>query len=274
MTRSAPKVSVVVPTYNQARYLPACLDSILFQDYPDLEVVVVCDPSPDGTDQVLEAYLRDVAKDTVSYACHYDEASGEIRRMYHPRYPQAGRELKVIRNPERLGQARSYNQGFRACTGELCTYVASDDICHPAMISSLAEPIIRGEADFAYSDMFVVDDAGRILREFKLPDYSFESCFLDWFLLGVSKLYRLDLHRRFGYFNESFVAGDHECYLRFAMNGAAFRRVPRVLYSVRSHEGRNTDAHGPDNWARLLDDSRNLVRQARDFHRAAGARKA
>ena len=262
---NSPKVSVVIPTYNQARYLAACLDSVFFQDYPNIEVVVVNDASNDGTREILEAYREAVAHETVSYASYWNEEGGEIERTVHPRYPQTGRELRIHHNEENLGSTRNYNRGFGMCTGEYCTYVASDDLLHPGMMSTLVQVLETEAVDFAYSDMVVFDDAGRILREFKLPAYSFEKSFCDWYLCGVSKIYRKSLHDRFGYYNEAFLANDHECYLRFAMGGARFRHVPKVLYSVRDHEERSVDVHAPSNWRKLLDESCSLAKKAREY---------
>ena len=65
-------VSIIVPTYNQAQYLAVCLDSIWFQDYPDLEIILVNDGSTDGTAGVIAAFERALAEDTVSFASYYD----------------------------------------------------------------------------------------------------------------------------------------------------------------------------------------------------------
>ncbi len=258
------KISVIVPTYNQAQYLGACLDSLWFQDYPELEIIVVADPSPDDTAAVLDAFCHAVARETVSFASRV-EPDGSISRTTHKRYTAQGRELVLIRPESRLGHTPAYNAGFRAATGEYATYVASDDLCHPHMLSALAAPLDCDKADFVYSDMFIVDDAMRILREFRLPDYSFSAAFEDWYLCGVSKLYRTSLHRQFGYFDPAYVANDHECYLRFAMNGARFLHIPKVLYSVRSHEQRGVDVHSEESMRRLFGESRDLVYQARAF---------
>jgi glycosyltransferase involved in cell wall biosynthesis len=257
------KVSVVVPTYNQARYLGACLDSIFFQDYPNLEIIVVSDPSPDDTSRVLREFVKAVGCDKASFASRYDAEAGLVERVSHHRYPQRGRKLVIIENPARLGHSASYNLGFRKCSGDYCTYVASDDVCHPQMISTLAAELDAGDVDFVYSDMFIINDEGRILREFRLPNYSFSRCFEDWYLCGVSKLYRRELHERCGYFSEAHLANDHECYLRFALEGARFRHVPKALYSVRSHEGRCMDVHCADNEKRLFRESIALTGQAR-----------
>ena len=256
----ARKISVVVPTYNQARYLGACLDSIWFQDYPNIELIVVADPSPDDTSEVLAQFQKSV----VSHAAKL-EADGTVARVEYPRYRAEGRSLIVHESPVRLGHTPSYNRGFEMATGEYCTYIASDDICHPQMLSELAGPLNRDEADFVFSDMFVVDDAMRILREFRLPDYSFEANFCDWYLCGVSKLYRRSLHERFGYYDNAYTANDHECFLRFAMSGARFKHIPKTLYSVRSHDQRGRDVHSEENWKKLLAESSGLVEKARVF---------
>jgi glycosyltransferase involved in cell wall biosynthesis len=259
------KISVIVPTYNQAPYLGACLDSIFFQDYPNLEIIVVDDGSTDETQMVLEVFADQVEHEAVSYASNFNSVNDEIERTVHPRYPKAGRELIVLNNGRNLGSTRTYNRGFKAATGKYCTYIASDDMCHPQMISSLAAVLDRDEADFVYSDMFIIDDRGRILRQFDLPDYSFADSFCRWYLCGVSKLYRRALHESYGYFNEDYLANDHECYLRFAMQGARFKHIAKVLYSVRSHKKRQEHVHSRANWSRLLRESCELVAVARNF---------
>jgi len=259
----APLISVIVPTYNQAQYLGPCLDSIWFQDYPRLEIIIVNDCSPDGTREVIEDFAAAVGTETVSYASFFDEATNEIRRTEHKRYERQGRSLVILHNETNQGSTRTYNRGFQAATGAFCTYIASDDLCHAQMLSTLAAPLLAAEADFSYSDMFVVDDAGRILREFRLPDYSFEKSFGDWYLCGVSKLYRRELHQRFGWYNNDFLANDHELYLRFALGGVRFTHIAKTLYSVRTHAGREVNVHSSSNWGKLLDESRSLVRRAR-----------
>jgi hypothetical protein len=135
------------------------------------------------------------------------------------------------------------------------------------MISELTDLLIANKADFVYSDLFIVDDNMRIMRQFNFPDYSFESCFLNWYLLGVSKLYRKSLHSQFGWYDESYLANDHEFYQRIALGGARLQHVSKVLYSIRSHDQpsrmRHKDVHSKSNWETLLNESRSLVRTAR-----------
>ncbi len=260
-----PLVSLVVPTYNQARYLGACLDSIYFQDYPNLQIVVLNDHSTDNTRDVLDSFCESLKSEKTSFASYYNETTDEIERTFHYRYPQKGRVLQVIHNEQNMGSTWTYNRGFHECQGKYCTYIASDDICHPSMISTMVEVLENEEIDFVYSDMIIIDDSGQILREFKQPDYDFKNCFCNWYLCGVSKLYRRELHDTYGYYNTEYLANDFECYLRFAMNGVRFKRIPQVLYSVRSHDQRQVGVHSQSNWSRLLKESCALVVEARKY---------
>jgi glycosyltransferase involved in cell wall biosynthesis len=267
------KISVIVPTYNQARYLPACLDSVWFQDHPEVEIVVVNDGSTDRTGQILKDYQARLAGDQVSFASHYDAAGDELERVHHPRYPKQGRELRVITHERNQGLAAALNTGFKACTGQACTYVPSDDWCLPNMLSELEAALVADKADFAYADMLIVDDAFQVVRRFDLPDYSFERCFANWYLCGVCKLYRTGLHQVHGYYDQNLLAHDHELFLRFAMAGARFTHVPKSLMAVRDHaKGREVHIHAPANWNRLIGESKRLVDLARR-HAALMARE-
>ncbi len=258
------KLSVIVPVYNQGEYLAGCLDSIWFQDYDgEIEIIVVNDGSTDDTARVLKDYATRLPTDVVSYASRYDAETDVLERVRHPRFPEEGRSLAVIEHARNKGLAPALNTGFRAATGRACTYVPADDWCFPDMLAELAAPLARGEADFSFSDMLIVNDAFRVVRRFSLPDYSFERSFADWYLCGVSKLYRRGLHERFGWYDEDLLAHDHELFQRFAMGGAAFVHVPKALMAVRDHAERERDIHAPDNWSRLLEESKRLTLAAR-----------
>ncbi|MFZ5812506.1 MAG: glycosyltransferase [Thermodesulfobacteriota bacterium] len=258
-----PTISIVVPSYNHAGYVEACLDSIYFQDYPDIEMIIVDDCSTDGSTDIISGWIGNVGAEEVSFAAYYNEKSDAIERTVHRRYEKPGRKIVFETNTANLGSTKTYNRGFRLATGELCSFIASDDIIHPHMLSTLSGPLINDEADFVYADMFIIDDNHRILREFRLPDYSFERSFCDWYLCGVATLYRRSLHERFGYYDETSAADDHECYLRFAMNGARFLHVPKTLYSVRSHDRRQVGLHEAGRFTMLLEESKRLTLKAR-----------
>jgi len=121
-TRRRPALlSVVVPAYDVAAYLPACLDSVLAQSSSlgrvGLEVVVVDDGSPDD--------------------------SGAIAESYAARDPR----VRVVHTENRgLGAAR--NEGFRHVTGDLLAFADSDDVVPPGAYAALLRQLTRTGADF------------------------------------------------------------------------------------------------------------------------------
>ncbi len=262
---SDPIVSIVAPNFNHTPYVGACLDSIMFQDYPNIELIIIDDASTDNSDKIIQQFLENVSSEKASNASYYNPESDCIERTHHFRYPQQGRKIVYLKNEHNLGSTATYNRGFQAATGDFCTFVATDDLCHPHFISTLADALLYSEVDFAYADMFIIDDNHRILREFKLPDYSFNACFENWYLCGVATLYRRELHERFGWYDETALADDHECYMRFALGGARFIHVSKTLYSVRSHATRQQGLHYPERFNALLDHSKELTLQARAF---------
>ncbi len=259
-------ISVVVATFNQAKYLPACLDSIWFQDYPEIEIIVVNDGSTDNTREELQKYLRDVETEETSYAACYNPHSQTVDRIKHRRYPPEGRKLYIINSETNMGLSKALNIGFKAAKGDYCTFIASDDILLPSMCSTLHHSIRKNNADFAYADMHIFDDNGRILRHFSLPDYTFEQSFCNWYLCGVCKLYKRELHEKHGFYSADHVSQDHEMYLRFAMGGAKFIHIPKVLAHVRIHEkDRKVGNHTIEKESRQIQDSIELTLQARRY---------
>lgn len=263
-------ISVVVATYNQARYLPVCLDSIWFQDYPEIEIIVVNDGSTDDTREVLAAYQQAIETEQTSYASNYNEQTQTVERVWHPRYRQEGRKFVVINCDTNIGLSAALNTGFKAARGDYCTFIASDDILLSSMCSTLHQTLRETKADFAYADMYIVDDSGRILRHFSLPDYTFKKSFCEWYLCGICKLYKRELHENHGYYSLDHVSQDHEMYLRFAMGGAKFVHVSKVLAHVRIHDkDRKVGNHTKEKESRQVQDSIELVLKARDAMQAS-----
>ena len=100
------KVSVIVPYYGVEKYIARCLDSLLDQDYPNYDVILVDDCSPDGSRAIVERYL----------AAHPDR-------------------LRLIVNDENLGQGRSRMRAVAASDAEYVMFVDSDDYVAPDYIS-------------------------------------------------------------------------------------------------------------------------------------------
>ncbi|MDB4955914.1 MAG: putative glycosyltransferase [Myxococcales bacterium] len=128
------KVSIVTPSYNQAQFLEETIVSVLEQDYPNIEYVVVDDASTDG--------------------------SLEIARRYESR-------LHKLVVQENAGQVAALNHGFRHTDGELLGWLNSDDVLLPGAVSAVVRELERDpQALLVYGDNVFIDEAGnRIPRE-------------------------------------------------------------------------------------------------------------
>lgn len=119
-------ISVIVPVYNVASYLPQCMESILSQDYESLEVILINDGSTD--------------------------ASGEIC----DRYAQSDSRVKVI-HQKNGGAAAAKNAGLRAAAGEFLAFADSDDYLEPGAYSHMLRVLKETGADageFSFRHVF------------------------------------------------------------------------------------------------------------------------
>lgn len=251
-SREYPLVSIVVPTFNQAEYITPCLDSIMFQSYPDLEIIVVNDCSTDDTDEVFKDYL---CKLDDSYSIVTKSENGSIIRQECKRYAEKGRKIIYHSNKENIGATKTYNKGFSMAKGEYATFVPSDDMLFPGHVFYLVDCLVKGY-DFVYSDFYVVDDLFHIKGCYSLPDYDFTTCLADWYRLGPSHLFSMSLFRQYSGFDTNYtLANDYDLFLRFAMGGGRFFHYPKVLYFKRSHEHRRSGQWEKDKYDLMIKES-------------------
>jgi glycosyltransferase involved in cell wall biosynthesis len=264
-----PLVSIVVPTFNQGHYLPIALDSVMFQNYHPIEIIITNHGSTDNTSQVIETYLERVDTEETSFLDFYQENSKpEFFRKFEKRYP-SNRIIKVIQSEENIGGSNSYNEGFKAAAGKYCTYLVADDYFLPGALKTMVNELEYRKGDVVFSDMHLVDDHGHILQRLSKPEFEFKKSLADWFHLGVSRLYRRDLHEKIGFYDPEYKnANDYDMFLRFAMNGASFVHIPEVLYCTRKHNP--NDPNEPASWrnngyANLMKESKICAKRARAF---------
>ena len=116
--RPEPSLSVVVPVYDVAAYLPACLDSILGQTHRNLQVVVVDDGSPDDSGAIVDSYA---VKDPRVHAVHIENRG--------------------------LGAAR--NEGMRHAVGSYVAFADSDDLLPATAFATLVGSLESTGSDLA-----------------------------------------------------------------------------------------------------------------------------
>ncbi len=131
------KVSVVIPVYNVEPYLPACLDSVLTQTLPEIEVLCVDDASTDGSAAVLAAY---------------EEKDARIRAVYLM---------------ENRGQGYCRNTGIEAAKGEYLYLLDSDDMITPEALAELYAAAKAEDLDGIFFDSKVLFETEELRRKHK-----------------------------------------------------------------------------------------------------------
>jgi glycosyltransferase involved in cell wall biosynthesis len=218
MMTDRPLVSIVTPSLNQGRYLEAAIESILAQDYPELEHIVIDAGSTDETLDVLR------------------------------RFPT----IRWLSEPDH-GQAHALNKGFALARGQILGWLNADDIYLPGAIGAAVDVLQRTGCALVHGGWCQIDDAGRLLREVKpIPfDYKLQLEVRN----GVSQPGSLFTRAAFdavGGIDESYrYAMDYDLWLRI---GARYRvrEVDQVLAGYRLHSESKTvsEAEGfwPETW--------------------------
>jgi len=211
-----PTVSICIPSYNHAAYLPAAIDSALAQTYRAIEVVVVDDGSTDDSLEIARAYER--------------REPERVRVFTHPGH--ANRGISETANLAREHARGSHWSGL-----------PSDDVMHPDRIDRLMAKLARHpELDAVYSYARYVDETGSPLPELGLfgVDITREPHPVDLLIPGnlIAGMTILARRKRFdpmGFHEEGIVYSDWELWLRvFASLRVGF--VPAVLVDYRVHE--------------------------------------
>ncbi|CAN7456842.1 glycosyltransferase [Polaromonas sp. LjRoot131] len=205
---STPLVSIVVPAYNHAGYLKECIESILAQDYPQVELIVLDDGSTDTTPAVLSAY-------------------GERFRW---------------ESQANMGQSATLNKGWGMAKGEILGYLSADDALRPQAVSEAVAVLqSRPEIVATYSDFDLIDEHSRAVRTVATRDFDARDLVLDLVCQpGPGAFFRREAFLRAGPWNPELRQNpDLDFWLRLSLVGN-FLRIPKVLAGFRVHEGSAT----------------------------------
>ncbi|MEJ2704216.1 MAG: glycosyltransferase [Sedimentisphaerales bacterium] len=213
-----PLVSVVMPVYNGADYIGQAVDSVLSQDYSNLELVVIDDGSTDNTRQIV-----------------LDHNDKRIKYLH-----QANKGVSSARN-----------LGLHQAKGQYIIPLDADDMMAPACITKhLAEFKKHPEADLVYSDVLLIDESGRPLRPMKKPEYSDRRHLIrDLFRAGHPIVpFRLGIKRsvfdKIGFYDESLLVGeDYDMMRRFAKAELVAHHLGEALHLRRVQSNSLTRTH-------------------------------
>lgn len=203
MTKKAPQISLIVPAFNQERYIGRCLRSLLSQNFPreDFEVIVIDDGSTDRTEYALGLFADDV---------------------------------RLIRNETNLGLPASLNRGIRSAHGAYVVRVDSDDYVNANFLLFLHSFLAQNShMDAVACDYLLVNDREDVIERV--------NCMERPIACGV--MFRIEQLIEVGLYDENFLLHeDRDLRIRFTKN-YAISRLELPLYRYRRHDANITNNH-------------------------------
>ena len=201
------KVSIITSCFNREATIGQAIESVLAQDYSDIEYIVVDGASRDNSLQVINRYKDRIAR--------------------------------IISEPDR-GMYEGINKGIRAATGDVVGLLHSDDFLYsPHTVSHIVEEFERTGADFVYSDEIVLSADLK-----QLGGYHFKPDFAPDYLRGVNFITHLAVFSRplldaAGAYESREYDGaqDHDLFLRLTEKARKIEHIKQVLYIWRGHAG-------------------------------------
>ncbi len=223
-TQTLPLVTVVTPSFNQARFIKATIESVLSQDYPNIEYIIFDGGSTDGTSAVVAPY-----SDRLTFVSEKDR-----------------------------GQGDAINKGFQMAGGSIVAYLNSDDIFLPGAVSAAVAALQENpEYGAVYGEGYRIDADGNIIARFEVTEV-----YNLWKLVNVSDyilqqtvFWRRSVFDTIGYFDLDLHYGlDWDILMRTGKR-YVMGYVPQFMGCIREYPQAKTSAGGAQRFreiARIL----------------------
>ena len=196
-------VSIITPSYNQAPFLEQTMQSVLEQDYPHIEYIVVDGGSTDNSAEIIKTYA-----DRLAYWISERDS----------------------------GQSEAINKGFARANGEIVAWLNSDDYYMRNTISVVVRCFEQNpDAVMLYGDMLAVDEEGQTINVLKYKQLSLEDLLCFQIIGQPSVFFRHSALNKTGLLDPSFhFMLDHHLWIRLAEQGRILH-IPQVWSAARYH---------------------------------------
>jgi glycosyltransferase involved in cell wall biosynthesis len=205
MKNNLPLVTVITPVYNRADLVEETIRSVLSQDYPNIEYILLDDGSKDNSWAVLQKYKNQT----------------------------------ILERHENMGETGTVNKGFSLAKGEIIGVLSSDDLLLPGAISKMVQCLVDNpEIIVAYPDYRIINEKSAVIGHITTLKYSYAEM-LKYFncLPGVGAFFRAQVLQKLQGRDPHFkYVADFDFWLRAGLLGQ-FMRVPETLAAFRVFSG-------------------------------------
>lgn len=227
MGEGFPLVSIVTPSYNQSGYLEQTIQSVLDQDYPHIEYIIIDGGSTDGSVEIIDRYVNQLA--------------------YWVSEPDAG-------------QTDAINKGFDRARGDIFAWLNSDDLYRPkAVANAVAYLRDHQEVGMVYGDADYIDGSGKVIGRFPAAQTDYKRLRRGYVHVPQqAAFFRAHLWHMVGPLDPTFYfAMDYDLWIRIAAL-APIRYHPRTWAAFRLHSGAKSLAAAERCWPEMIKVHRRL----------------
>ncbi len=199
------KVSIITATYNSSKYLEDCIKSIIIQNYPNIEYIIIDGQSTDGTLDIIKKYESGIAY--------------------------------WISEPDK-GMYDAINKGIRQATGDVIGILNSDDmLASPEIISVIANAFVENNVDSIYGDLAYVDkeSTSRIIRFWRGSIYKRARFLYGWMPAHPTFYVKKSVIVQYGGYEKHYqTAADYEFMSRLLYRyRVSSYYIPRLIVKMR-----------------------------------------
>jgi len=213
-----PLVSIILPTYNSSKYLPAALTSIKKQKTKNYELIIVNDASKDNTEIIIQKF----------------------KHLF-------GKKLIYLENSVRAGPVKARNKAIKISKGQYIAFLDADDTWHKSKLENQLKLFSDKNVLFTYTDFNVINESGKLIQKqlcknaFKLYG-PFMIRYRPYPVCFSSTIIRRKLIQKIGAFDSNFHTTHEDVDFRirihriFGINAFRFLPVPVTNYRIRSNQ--------------------------------------
>lgn len=204
-----PLVTIITPSYNQGRFIEETILSVLTQDYPSIEYIIVDGGSTDETLAILGKYCNRI-------------------RLY---------------SEEDLGQSNAINKGLRVAKGEILAYLNSDDTYLPGAIRRAVHyfTVDNPDSHFVYGEGYHITEKGTIIDRYPTEPFDFQHLAETCFICQPTTFWKRDVIEKIGLFDENLhYVMDYDYWIRVAKQYGNLGYINEYLANSRFYRETKT----------------------------------
>ena len=235
-----PVVSIITPSFNQARYIEATIQSVLAQDYPRIEYIIVDGASTDGTVDVIKKY---------------EGKGGVIPPNTGERTsPRQNRTISSWVSEPDKGQTDAINKGFARAKGDILAWINSDDTYEAGAVGAAVKFLLEHPSvGMVYGDCNFINESGRVIGKFNSAQTDYRLLQRGYVHIPQqTAFFRADLWKQVGPLDPSFYfAMDYDLWTRLAAR-SRIQYVPQTWANFRLHTSGKTIVADDRCWPEMV----------------------